>query len=140
VGLSLGGLFARDLAYQCPNDIRQVITIASPFHLPTATVIESVIHLFAMEAGSGPSKPVGGTPEGSVDRQGNSTKAAMGSRNLVTSPRGFSRNVAGRRAQDRAQRRPAAARARRRIASRMQDGGEEHRAQCCYGATASRWH
>ena len=48
VGLSLGGLFARDLAYQCPNDIRQVITIASPFHLPTATVIEPIIHLFAL--------------------------------------------------------------------------------------------
>jgi pimeloyl-ACP methyl ester carboxylesterase len=48
VGLSFGGLLARDLAYQCPNDIRRVITIASPFHLPTATVLEPVIHLCAL--------------------------------------------------------------------------------------------
>jgi pimeloyl-ACP methyl ester carboxylesterase len=48
VGLSLGGLFARDLAHQCPDDIRQVITIASPFHLPTATILEPVIHICAL--------------------------------------------------------------------------------------------
>jgi hypothetical protein len=48
VGLSLGGLFARDLAHQCPHDIHQVITIASPFHLPTATILEPLIHLSAL--------------------------------------------------------------------------------------------
>ena len=48
IGLSLGGLFARDLAHECPNDVRQVITIVSPFHLPTATVIEPIIHLSAL--------------------------------------------------------------------------------------------
>jgi hypothetical protein len=48
VGLSLGGLLARDLAHQCPDDIRQVITIASPFHLPTATILEPLIHLSAL--------------------------------------------------------------------------------------------
>jgi pimeloyl-ACP methyl ester carboxylesterase len=48
VGLSLGGLLARDLAYQCPNDVAQVITIASPFHLPTATVFEPIIHFCAL--------------------------------------------------------------------------------------------
>jgi pimeloyl-ACP methyl ester carboxylesterase len=48
VGLSLGGLLARDLAYQCPQDVRQVITIASPFHLPTASILEPIIHLSAL--------------------------------------------------------------------------------------------
>ena len=48
IGLSLGGLFARDLAHECPDDVRQVITIVSPFHLPTATVIEPIIQLSAL--------------------------------------------------------------------------------------------
>ncbi|HEY6256451.1 MAG TPA: hypothetical protein VIY51_11735 [Xanthobacteraceae bacterium] len=48
VGLSLGGLLARDLAYQCANDVDQVTTIASPFHLPTATLLEPIIHLCAL--------------------------------------------------------------------------------------------
>jgi pimeloyl-ACP methyl ester carboxylesterase len=48
VGLSLGGVLARDLAYQCPADIRQVITIASPFHLPTATIFEPLVRLCAL--------------------------------------------------------------------------------------------
>jgi pimeloyl-ACP methyl ester carboxylesterase len=48
VGLSLGGLLARDLAHQCPQDVRQVITIASPFRLPTATILEPLIHLSAL--------------------------------------------------------------------------------------------
>jgi pimeloyl-ACP methyl ester carboxylesterase len=47
IGVSLGGLLARDLAHRCRNDVRQVITIASPFHLPTATCLEPVIHLCA---------------------------------------------------------------------------------------------
>jgi pimeloyl-ACP methyl ester carboxylesterase len=48
VGLSFGGLLARDLAYQCPNDVAQVITIASPFRLPTATILEPVFHFCAL--------------------------------------------------------------------------------------------
>lgn len=40
VGVSLGGVMARDLAYDRPRAIRQVITLASPFHLPTASTIE----------------------------------------------------------------------------------------------------
>jgi pimeloyl-ACP methyl ester carboxylesterase len=48
VGLSFGGLLARDLAHQCPNDVRHVITILSPFHLPTATPLEPIIHLSAL--------------------------------------------------------------------------------------------
>ncbi len=48
VGLSLGGLLARDLAHECPHDVSQVITIVSPFHLPTSTVIEPIIHISAL--------------------------------------------------------------------------------------------
>jgi pimeloyl-ACP methyl ester carboxylesterase len=47
VGVSLGGLLARDLAYDCAADIRQVVTLASPFRLPTATTIEPLFHLLA---------------------------------------------------------------------------------------------
>jgi len=47
VGLSLGGVLVRDVAYDCPNDVRQVITIASPFNLPTAAAIEPLIWLTA---------------------------------------------------------------------------------------------
>jgi hypothetical protein len=48
VGLSLGGLFARDLAHCCPHDVRHVVTIVSPFRLPTATVLEPLIRLCAL--------------------------------------------------------------------------------------------
>jgi pimeloyl-ACP methyl ester carboxylesterase len=48
VGLSLGGLIARDLAHACPGDVRQVITIASPFRLPTATRLEPLIRACAV--------------------------------------------------------------------------------------------
>jgi len=33
VGWSLGGIYARELARQCPGQVRQVITLASPFAL-----------------------------------------------------------------------------------------------------------
>lgn len=45
VGVSLGGLLARDLARRRPQDVRQVITIASPWRLPTASVIEPLVHI-----------------------------------------------------------------------------------------------
>jgi len=45
VGLSLGGLLVRDLAYDRPDDVRHVVTIASPFNLPTAAAIEPLIWL-----------------------------------------------------------------------------------------------
>jgi pimeloyl-ACP methyl ester carboxylesterase len=48
IGLSLGGVLARDLAYDFPDDVRQVITLASPFNLPTASVVEPMIRLTAM--------------------------------------------------------------------------------------------
>jgi pimeloyl-ACP methyl ester carboxylesterase len=45
VGVSLGGLMARDLAYDHPADVRDVITLASPYNLPTASTIEPLIRL-----------------------------------------------------------------------------------------------
>src|SRR6202030_3531545 len=47
IGVSLGGLLVRDLACDCPADIRHVITLASPFHLPTASTIEPLVRLAA---------------------------------------------------------------------------------------------
>ena len=37
VGWSLGGIYARELARRRPDDVRQVITLASPFRDPDAT-------------------------------------------------------------------------------------------------------
>jgi pimeloyl-ACP methyl ester carboxylesterase len=45
VGVSLGGILARDVAYDCPDSIRQVVTIASPFRLPTASTLEPLVRL-----------------------------------------------------------------------------------------------
>ncbi|HEV2676814.1 MAG TPA: hypothetical protein VGV37_19970 [Aliidongia sp.] len=47
VGISLGGLFARDLAYDRPGQVSHVVTIASPFRLPTATTLGALIRIFA---------------------------------------------------------------------------------------------
>jgi pimeloyl-ACP methyl ester carboxylesterase len=47
IGVSLGGLLARDLAHEAPDDVRQVITIASPISLPTASPVEPMIRLSA---------------------------------------------------------------------------------------------
>ena len=47
VGISLGGLMARNLAYDRPDDIRHVITVASPFVLPTASSLEPLVRLCA---------------------------------------------------------------------------------------------
>lgn len=47
LGVSLGGLLARDLAHDHPDRVRQVITVASPFRLPTAATIEPLFHLVA---------------------------------------------------------------------------------------------
>ncbi|HWE74994.1 MAG TPA: hypothetical protein VG328_17670 [Stellaceae bacterium] len=48
VGVSLGGVLARDLAYDRPREVRQVVTLASPFHLPTASTIEGLFRLSAL--------------------------------------------------------------------------------------------
>ena len=47
IGVSLGGLLARDLAYDAPHDVRRVVTIASPINLPTASTVEPFIRLSA---------------------------------------------------------------------------------------------
>lgn len=46
VGLSLGGLLARDLAHDFPQDIRHVITLVGPSRLPTASTIELLVRPF----------------------------------------------------------------------------------------------
>ena len=45
VGISLGGILARDRAHRRPDDLRQVISMASPWRLPTASNLEPLIHL-----------------------------------------------------------------------------------------------
>ena len=45
IGVSLGGLLARDLARKRAADVRQVITLVSPWHLPTASTIEPAVHV-----------------------------------------------------------------------------------------------
>ena len=47
VGVSLGGLMARDLVYDHPDDVRDVVTLGSPVSLPTASTIEPLIRLVA---------------------------------------------------------------------------------------------
>ncbi|TWB42642.1 alpha/beta hydrolase [Nitrospirillum pindoramense] len=47
VGISLGGLLARDLAQARPDQVRRVVTIGSPVRLPTATPLEPLIRLLA---------------------------------------------------------------------------------------------
>lgn len=42
VGVSMGRPLARDLAHDHPEAVRQVITVASPFRLPTATTLAPV--------------------------------------------------------------------------------------------------
>ncbi len=39
IGWSLGGIYARELARRFPGDVRQVITLASPFHAPSASSV-----------------------------------------------------------------------------------------------------
>jgi hypothetical protein len=39
---------ARDLAYDRPRAVRHVVTLASPFNLPTASTIEPLFRLCAM--------------------------------------------------------------------------------------------
>jgi pimeloyl-ACP methyl ester carboxylesterase len=44
IGISLGGLLARDLAHETPERVRHVLTIAAPVRLPTATRLEPLFH------------------------------------------------------------------------------------------------
>ena len=52
VGWSLGGIYARELARRRPDDVRQVITLASPFRDPDATSV-----FIARLAGRRPPRP-----------------------------------------------------------------------------------
>ena len=52
VGWSLGGIYARERARRRPDDVRQVITLASPFRDPDATNF-----LITRLAGARPSRP-----------------------------------------------------------------------------------
>jgi hypothetical protein len=45
VGHSLGGVMARALAYEHPEQVRRVITVCSPFRLPTASRLAPLYHL-----------------------------------------------------------------------------------------------
>ena len=45
IGVSLGGLLARHLAYDRPADIRHVLTLASPFVLPTVSTLGLLVRL-----------------------------------------------------------------------------------------------
>src|SRR5579885_2161851 len=47
IGLSLGGLLARDLAHDRPQDIDHLVTIVSPYRLPTASHLEPFFHVLA---------------------------------------------------------------------------------------------
>src|SRR5271165_213214 len=47
IGISLGGLLARNLAYDRPGDISHVVTVATPLHLPTASTLEPLVRLCA---------------------------------------------------------------------------------------------
>ena len=47
VGVSLGGILARNLAYDRPGSVSHVVTVASPFRLPAATTIGPLIRLCA---------------------------------------------------------------------------------------------
>ncbi|HYB12735.1 MAG TPA: alpha/beta hydrolase [Myxococcota bacterium] len=43
IGWSLGGIYARELARRFPDDVRQVITLASPFRDPDATNVPAAL-------------------------------------------------------------------------------------------------
>lgn len=47
IGHSLGGVIARELAKQKPEHVRQLILLASPIHLPTASPLEPVYKLLS---------------------------------------------------------------------------------------------
>jgi pimeloyl-ACP methyl ester carboxylesterase len=53
VGISLGGLLAVDLAHDCPEQVSQVVTLASPLRLPTASSMEALIRLCGLSYSAG---------------------------------------------------------------------------------------
>ena len=59
IGWSLGGIYARELARQFPRDVRQVITLASPFRDPSATSIARFFPARRNGAPAGSHEPLG---------------------------------------------------------------------------------
>ena len=49
IGWSLGGVYARELARRFPSDVRQVITLASPFRDVSASNVPRVLRAFASD-------------------------------------------------------------------------------------------
>ena len=47
VGINMGGILARNVAYDRPDLVRRVVTVASPFRLPTASTLEPLVRLFS---------------------------------------------------------------------------------------------
>jgi len=47
IGHSLGGVIARELAKQHPDQVRQLVVLASPIRLPTASPLEPIYKLLA---------------------------------------------------------------------------------------------
>lgn len=47
IGHSLGGVIARELAKQHPEEVRQLVLLASPIRLPTASRLEPLYHFLA---------------------------------------------------------------------------------------------
>jgi pimeloyl-ACP methyl ester carboxylesterase len=45
IGISQGGVLARDLAHNRPDDIRQLITVVGPCRLPAASTLEPLFRL-----------------------------------------------------------------------------------------------
>jgi hypothetical protein len=60
IGWSLGGLYARQLAKQCPDDVRLVITLGSPFNgSPRAT---NAWRIYEFTSGRSADEPHGASP------------------------------------------------------------------------------
>lgn len=47
VGYSLGGVLARALAFEHPDLVRQVVTVCSPFRLPTASPLRPIFEMLS---------------------------------------------------------------------------------------------
>jgi len=58
VGWSLGGIYARELARRFHGDVRQVITLASPFRAPSASSVARFYPRRRSQAGPAPRTPL----------------------------------------------------------------------------------
>jgi len=48
IGVSLGGVLSRDVVYDRPDKVRRVITLVSPYRLPTASAIAPLFRLCSL--------------------------------------------------------------------------------------------